>query len=99
MTADEPLAAEGSLDRDRPEKHGRTGVARELYKPDEVAEMFGLSKATIMALRLSEKWPFHKVGGSTMFSRSDIDEILERTARTPEPKAVRRTRRTPRTTD
>lgn len=62
-------------------------MTRELYKPDKVAEMFGLSKATIIAFRLSEKWPFHKVGCSIMFSRGDLDEI--RTARTPEPKGVR----------
>jgi len=67
---------------------------RELFKPEEVAVMFGLSKSTIMALRLSERWPFHKVGGSIMFSRGDIDQILERTAQQPEPKRTTRTRRT-----
>ncbi len=71
-----------------------TEVQRELFKPEELATMFGLSKSTIMALRLSERWPFHKVGGSIMFSRGDIDTILERTAQTPEPKRSTRTRRT-----
>lgn len=69
-------------------------VQRELFKPEELAQMFGLSKSTIMALRLSERWPFHKIGGSIMFSRGDIDQILERTAQTPEPKRATRTRRT-----
>ena len=71
-----------------------TDVQRELFKPEELATMFGLSKSTIMSLRLSERWPFHKVGGSIMFSRGDIDQILERTAQTPEPKRTTRTRRT-----
>ena len=69
-------------------------VSRELFRPDELAQMFGLSKSTIMSLRLSERWPFHKVGGSIMFSRGDIDQILERTAQTPEPPRTTRTRRT-----
>lgn len=68
---------------------------RLLFRPDELGEMFGgLSRSTIMSLRLSEKWPFHKLGGSIMFSREDIDEIMARGKKTPEPKRTTRTRRT-----
>lgn len=69
-------------------------LPRLLYKPDELAQMFGLSKSTIMALRLSERWPHTKIGGSIMFSREDIDEIMARGKKTPEPKRTTRTRRT-----
>ena len=69
-------------------------LPRLLFKPEEVASMFGLSKSTIMALRLSEKWPFTKIGGSIMFSKEDIDEILVRGKKTPEPPRKTRTRRT-----
>ena len=64
-----------------------------LYTPGQVGEMFGLSKSTIMALRISQRWPDRKVGGSILFSRSDVDSILESTAREPEPRRPTRTRR------
>ena len=67
---------------------------RLLYKPEELAEMFGLSRSTIMSLRLTEKWPHHKIGGSIMFSQADIDEIMARGSKTPEPPRKTRTRRT-----
>lgn len=69
-------------------------LPRLLFKPEEVAVMFGLSKSTIMSLRLSEKWPFVKIGGSIMFSRENIDEIISRGSKTPEAKRTTRTRRT-----
>lgn len=69
-------------------------VSRLLYKPEEVASMFGLSKSTIMALRLSEKWPYTKIGGSIMFSREDINEIMARGKKTPEAPRTTRSRRT-----
>ena len=69
-------------------------LPRLLYKPDEVAQMFGLSKSTIMSLRLSEKWPHTKIGGSIMFSQENITEIMARGSQTPEPPRTTRTRRT-----
>ena len=69
-------------------------LPRLLFKPDELATMFGLSKSTIMALRLSERWPHTKIGGSIMFSQADIDEIMARGSKTPEPPRKTRTRRT-----
>ncbi len=70
-------------------------MSRLLYKPEEVGEMFGgLSRSTIMALRLSEKWPYVKIGGSIMFSQENIDEIISRGSKTPEAKRSTRTRRT-----
>lgn len=67
---------------------------RLLYSADEFAAMVGKSKSTIMSLRLSEKWPYSKFGGSIMFSPEDIQEILRRSAQAPEPARTTRTRRT-----
>lgn len=69
-------------------------LPRLLYTPEEFAASVGKSKSTIMSLRLSEKWPYTKFGGSIMFSREDIDEILARGKKTPEPPRTTRTRRT-----
>ncbi len=69
-------------------------LPRLLYSPDEVAVMFGRSRSTIMSLRLKEKWPYNKFGGSIMFSQEDIDEIISRGSKTPEAKRSTRTRRT-----
>ena len=70
-------------------------IPRLLFKPEELGQMFGgLSRSTIMSLRLSEKWPHHKLGGSIMFSQADIDEIMARGSKTPEPPRKTRTRRT-----
>lgn len=69
-------------------------LPRLLYTPEEFAAAVGKSKSTIMALRLSEKWPYSKFGGSIMFSREDIDEILARGKKTPEAPRKTRTRRT-----
>ncbi len=69
-------------------------LPRLLYTPAEVAEMFGTSRSTIMTLRISEKWPYTKLGGRYMFSPEDIKEIVSRGSRTPEPTRTTRTRRT-----
>ena len=66
-----------------------------LYRPDELGQMFGgLSRSTIMALRLSEKWPHTKVGATILFSLEDIQAIMARGQKTPEPPRKTRTRRT-----
>ncbi len=69
-------------------------LPRRLFTPGELAEMFGTSRSTIMTLRLSEKWPYTKLGARYMFSPEDIDEIISRGATTPEPTRTTRTRRT-----
>ena len=66
-----------------------------LHKPEEVAAMFGgISRSTVMALRLSEKWPYTKIGTTILFSLEDIQAIMARGSKTPEPPRKTRTRRT-----
>jgi Helix-turn-helix domain len=86
-----PLASE-VLDRPRGDRREDKYPAELLlYTPEQFGEMFGLSKSTIVALRLSQKWPYCKVGGSILFSRSDVNAILESAAREPEPRRETRT--------
>lgn len=94
MTVEEPLIAEVPDQPQGDRREDKYPAELLLYTPEQVGEMFGLSKSTIKALRISERWPFHKVGGSILFSRSDVDSILESTAQTPEPRGTTRTRRT-----
>jgi hypothetical protein len=99
MTAEKPLIPEVPDKPQGDRREERYPAELLLYTPEQVGEMFGLSKSPIMALWLSQKWPYRNVGGSILFSRSDVDAILEDAAREPEPKGVRRTRRTRRTMD
>jgi hypothetical protein len=62
MTVEETFVAEvlDALPGDRREE--RYPAELLLYTPEQVGEMFGLSKSTIMALRISKKWPIARLG-------------------------------------
>lgn len=45
--------------------------------PEEMADMLGLSKATVYRLINKRQIPFNKIGGSLRFRKTDIDKFLD----------------------
>ena len=49
----------------------------EFLTPQEVAEMFNISKSTLYRLMDMRKIPFFKIGGSIRLSKTDVNQYLE----------------------
>jgi len=54
-------------------------VDKELFTPDEVAEMLSLSRRTVDRLIAEKKLRCNRIGRSVRVSRKSIDEFLEAT--------------------
>lgn len=59
------------------ETHTRQTTEKERYLTEtEVSKTFGISKPTLKKLRDSGELPFHRIGASVRYLRSEIEEAV-----------------------
>ena len=60
-----------------------------LYKIEEVAAMFKISRSHAYRLKREQQWPHHMFGSEIRFSAEDIQAIQEMNHRTPKPEPTK----------